>query len=171
MKKLRGFTLVELMITLVIAAILLTLGVPSFTNLTKNNRLVTDANLFVASINIARSEAVKRRRNASVCVSTTYAGNPPTCTGGSDWSNGWVVWVDNDSDGAIDADEVVTVYEPLDTGVSFTSTGKSSFTYSPNGLVDGLDSLTLCDDRTGETGRSIDISATGRPAISNIVCG
>lgn len=170
MKKADGFTLVELMVTLAIAAILLTIGVPSFSELTKNNRIVTNANLFIASINTARSEAVKRRRYASVCVSTNYTSATPSCTGGTDWSNGWVVWVDMDSDNAIDSDEVISVQEPFETNVSFASSGKTSFTYSPVGLVDGLNTMTLCDDRTGETGRSIDISATGRPAVTNITC-
>ncbi|MGB5729503.1 MAG: GspH/FimT family pseudopilin, partial [Thiogranum sp.] len=69
MMKTRGFTLVELLSTLAVAGILLTVGVPSMQDLIRNNRLTAATNLFVSSLNIARSEAIKQGRNATVCVS------------------------------------------------------------------------------------------------------
>jgi type IV fimbrial biogenesis protein FimT len=68
MARYRGFTLLELMVTVAVLSILLTLGVPAFGDLVRNNRIATQANQLVAAINIARSEAVKRGRNVQVSV-------------------------------------------------------------------------------------------------------
>jgi len=101
MNRQHGFTLIELMITLGIAAILLTVAVPSFNTTIKNNRLVTHANLLVSSIGLARSEAVKHGRTATVCVSSDQA----TCTAETNWELGWMVWVDLNTNNQPDAGE------------------------------------------------------------------
>ena len=90
MKRSRGFTLIELMITLVLAAIILTLAVPGFQDIIRNNRAATQANELVTALGLARSEAVKRGARVSLCPSTDQA----SCTGGADWSNGWIVFLD-----------------------------------------------------------------------------
>jgi len=64
----RGFTLLELMVTVAVLSILLTMGVPAFGDLVRNNRITAQANQLVSAINIARSEAVKRGRNVQVAV-------------------------------------------------------------------------------------------------------
>lgn len=66
----RGFTLVELMITLAVAAVLMIIAIPSFKNITLSNRLSTTANALVNSINTARMEAVKRNNYAQFCSAT-----------------------------------------------------------------------------------------------------
>lgn len=67
----RGFTLVELMITLAVAAILLVIAVPSFQNMIASNRLITTANELVGAINVARMEAIKRNNSTQFCSNTT----------------------------------------------------------------------------------------------------
>lgn len=150
----RGFTLVELMITLSVAAILLTLAVPSFTEMVANNRMTTNANQFVTAMNFARSEAIKR--NAAIDV---------TATGGS-WSNGWTVTVNSDG-------TVLNTFEALAGSASFTSAGgNTAFQYQASGRVTPAagDTLTLCDDRAGETGRTVTVTNTGRVATANNSC-
>lgn len=171
MKRQKGFTLIELMVTLGIGAIILSVGVPSFRNLIMDNRLVTNANQLVASINVARSAAVRYQRNATVCASTNYDAAVPNCTASTDWSNGWIVWVDKDRDAATDAGEILAVFGPLTNSLSLSSLGTAGFTYNARGFsLTGGDDLVLCDTRTAETGRLIRVNAVGRTNVSRQAC-
>lgn len=92
----RGFTLLELAIVVVIAAILLTLAVPAFNALIQGSRIDGDTSALVSDLMLARSEAVKRRGHVGLCASATGT----TCDT-NDWSLGWLVYLDADSDGAL----------------------------------------------------------------------
>ncbi|MFQ5642396.1 MAG: GspH/FimT family pseudopilin [Thiogranum sp.] len=164
MKKERGFTLIELMVALAVAAILLTTGIPAMRDFIRDNRLTAATNTFVSTLNIARSEAITQGRSASVCVSS----NQTNCSG-SNWQSGWIVWVDSDGDGGFDANEVLRVVEPLPATVSATlSSGQSSFSVDAQGAVSNPNfTLTLCDDRSGETGRQLRIMATGGVSLNS----
>ncbi|WP_428624786.1 GspH/FimT family pseudopilin [Sedimenticola sp.] len=76
----RGFTLIELMVTVLVLAIVLTIGVPSFRQFIVNSRVTTQANLLVTSLNIARSEAINRSENVIVAA-----------TSGTNWHLGWTI--------------------------------------------------------------------------------
>jgi len=167
MKSENGFTLVELLIALSIGSILLTIGVPSFKNYILDNRLVTQANRISNDINIARSAAIKYQRQGQICISSDSTTAAPTCTGGTDWSVGWMVWVDKDRDGIPDAPgEIILVAEALSGTTTLTSAALGAISYDSRGFATSTDTLTLCDDRTGEVGRSIDIRGAGRINIS-----
>lgn len=97
MNKQSGFTLVELMITLAIAAILLTIGVPSFNTLMQNSRLTTSTNDLIGALNLARSEAVTRELRVTVCKSADQATCNTSVTG---WQQGWIVFTDENSNAA-----------------------------------------------------------------------
>lgn len=83
-----GFTLVELMVTIAVLAILVAAAAPSFREIGLNNRSTGMINSLLADLAIARSEAVKTARTAYVTAN------------GADWNNGWIVWVDANGDGA-----------------------------------------------------------------------
>jgi len=167
MKNENGFTLAELMITLAIAAILLTIGVPSFRGYILDTRLVTQANRISNDINIARSAAIKYQRSGEICISSDSTTATPSCTGGTDWSVGWLVWIDKNRDGSPDAPgEIIVVAEALSGTTTLTSTALSAITYDSRGFSTLTDTLTLCDGRTGEVGRSIDVRGAGRINIS-----
>lgn len=171
MNRNRGFTLLELMVTVGIAAILLSVGVPSFRSVIMDNRLVRDSNQFVASINLARSSAVRFQRNATICTSANFDAAVPTCTASTDWSNGWIVWVDKDRDGATDANEMLAAHAPIDDTTTFSSTTAALFTYDARGFgASPADNLTMCDSRTGEMGRSIKVNNVGRTNVSRQGC-
>ena len=170
MNKMKGFTLLELMITLAIVAIVVSFGVPSFRGIIMDNRLVSQTNQFIRSINLARSAAVSFQRNAVLCVSTNYDAAVPTCAAGTDWSNGWIIWIDKNRDSVTDANEVVSVFPPLAENTTFSSSAVSRFTYNARGFLAAGDDLTLCDSRSGETGRLIRVNPTGRTNVSDQGC-
>lgn len=84
-----GFTLIELMVTLAIAAVLLVVGVPSFVEFQRNSELTSQTNSLVAALNAARTEAMKRNTNAYVIPSGTA----------NKWRDGWIVFVDTNRSG------------------------------------------------------------------------
>src|SRR5687767_13501516 len=84
-----GFTLIELMVTLLVLSILVAAAVPSFREFTRNNRVVATQNDLITALNLARSEALRRSRNITVCPSSDGA----TCSAGTNWGNGWIVSV------------------------------------------------------------------------------
>jgi type IV fimbrial biogenesis protein FimT len=147
-----GFTLIELLITISIAAIVLGLGMPSFQELTRNNRLTAQANDLVGALNLARAEAIKRRATVSVCTSSDQA----TCTG-STWQGGWIV-IDET------ANELIQVYSAMKGSTTVAST-VTEVNYGGNGFLQGGGgaTLTLCAG-TGKPGREVAVTATGRPS-------
>ncbi|MCO6413923.1 MAG: GspH/FimT family pseudopilin [Thiogranum sp.] len=165
MNRQHGFTLVELMITLAVATILLTVAIPSFTETIKNNRIVTQANELVGTLNFARSEAVKSAITVNVCVSS----NGTSCAGGTDWSQGWLVWVDTDNSGGPENGEQRKVVKGLPNSMTLNST-VTQVQYTAQGAAGINGTFTLCDDRAGETGRQITISNTGRANVSPQPC-
>ena len=175
MNRQHGFTLIELMITLGIAAILLTVAVPGFNTTIKNNRLITQTNLLVSSIGLARSEAVKHGHTAKMCVSSDQAtAVPPTCTLEINWELGWIVWVDLNEDDILDVGEERRYVQAFSPSTTLTST-VTQLDFSAQGAAANAATrnrtLDLCDNRTGETGRQIHISATGRTKTNSNFAG
>lgn len=163
MKRIHGFTLIELMVTLAIAAILLTMGVPSFVTLIKDNRLTAQVNEFVASVNYARSEAIKRGLSIRVCSSS----NGASCNGGTNWAQGWIVWIDLNGNGNFNngnAESLQRIEGISTSGMTFTS-GQSEYIFGPRGTSNVIGTFTLCDDRTGENGKQISIGLVGRVTL------
>ncbi len=175
MMKQHGFTLIELMVTLSIAAILLTVGIPSFNNTIKNNQLTGTVNQFIADINLARNTAIKYQRTAKICIlvpNTTTPDQPSCATAGTDWSAGWLVWVDKNKDGSIDNNERIRIMDSFPGTISFDSTSRFIFDFNARGFManGSTDQIDMCDNRTGETGRRIQVSTTGRVKTTNLSC-
>lgn len=121
-----GFTLIELLVTIAIAAILLVVGVPSFVTFQRNSELTSAANSLLASLNTARSEAMKR--NAWVAV---------TPLSGGQWSNGWRVAVDTDQSGSYNSGDIEIITRPAIPDYFTTSGSGNANGTSPYVLFNG----------------------------------
>jgi type IV fimbrial biogenesis protein FimT len=108
-KYMRGFTLIELMVTIAIVAIMLTIAAPSMTGVLKKNRIESYQEDLLRDVGYARQEAVTRNIPVAVCKSADGA----TCTTGNDWEQGWIIFVDNPGTtaGSVDGgDEILRVH-------------------------------------------------------------
>lgn len=166
MKKDTGFTLIELMISVAVLAIVLTIGVPSFREMIMNNRLTAAANEFATALSMTRLQAIKFGTGAVLQA-------PSTSPASNEWGKGFTVapWDDADSDGVVDSGEVGTVIRTSsasDAAVTLDSTnGTKSISFLHTGALNGTASLTfnLCDSRTGETGRQFVINVMGKYSL------
>lgn len=151
--RVRGFTLVELMIVLVVMAVLLGIAVPSMTQFTFSGKLRAYSNEVVASVLLARSEAIKRNQTVTLCVSS----NGTSCTGGS-WESGWIV---RSSGG-----EVIHRQQPIGGGFKVLSS-LSSVVFQPSGVGATQATLKVCraTPSLGDQESEIAISATGRTTV------
>ena len=167
-----GFTLIELIVTLAVAAILTTIAVPSFRSFIESNRLTGVTNDLLADFQLARSEAIKRSANTIVCKSADSA----TCAAAGTWDNGWVVFADIDGSGtwtqtAGEEDVLVRTHQPLPPGTTFNSPAAVIITFNREGLLPsaGAGNYTICNSRLGKS-RVINLSSTGRTNLSEGSC-
>lgn len=107
----RGFTLVELMVTVAILVILLAIGVPAMQGFLASRQVAGKADALASAIRFARSEALKRSQSVTICQTTTADSVTPSCdTGTGDWNSGWLVFVDNaPADGSYDKDKELLI--------------------------------------------------------------
>lgn len=176
--KQQGMTLVELMVTLAVVAILFSAAVPSLVSLAENNRLTALNNQVVSAINFTRSEAVKRRYNTAMCVRNN-AGTG--CAGSGTFDNGWVVFVDCDNDGTVDpatslicdtngdgtgdsAEQVLQDTIPSADGLTISNNETSTprrISYRPNGSLE-TKNATLTINKGPTNIYDVTIARTGR---------
>ena len=146
----RGFTLIELLVTISIVAILAALAVPSFNAIALSSKLNAISSSFMASAQLARSEAIKR--NAPVTLSAASGG----------WQNGWVVQAGT---------TVLFSQAKLPNGFLLSESGGiTSIVFQPTGVGATFAKLTLCrgTPTVGDQQRTISIDATGRPDVTKI---
>lgn len=165
-RAMNGFTMVELMITIAVAAILLAIALPSFRSTINNNRVTNRSNDLVGALNVARLEALSRGRTVSVCASADGA----SCSGSTAWNAGWIVFVDGGTAGVVDGSDVVLrswpaldAQDALDTTVKFVSfngqgaASATTFTLKPRSC-------------SATQRRDIDLSSAGRISLRRLAC-
>jgi type IV fimbrial biogenesis protein FimT len=117
----RGFTLIELMVTIAILAILISLAAPGFQRLLATNAVAGAVNALLSDVALGRSEAIKRGKPVTICLSARTDEATETnvvCSTGTltrTWAAGWISFVDNDGDGSRDAgEELLRIQQPVD---------------------------------------------------------
>ena len=159
MKKLCGFTMIELIATVAIASVVLAIGVPNFSALLKDNRTTTQTNLFVSSVNLARSEAVKRGVQVTLCASM----DTTSCAESTDWSTGWIL-LDID-------DNLIQSWGEQHSQLKFTGSA-AAIQYQSSGFLSGSTVTFMLADAScaGTEARQISISRIGRARSAVAPC-
>lgn len=153
-----GFTLVELMVTLGVAAILALIAAPSFSNLIKNNRVSAQAGEISSALAFAHNTAITRGQRVVFGASDSVSGNQ--------FGGGWSIWVDANGNGSKDSDDpVLKVHAALDGNVLSTANSVTSIAFLPGGGLDLTNGspqiLYLCDQQGAVTGSQFTIMASG----------
>lgn len=162
MRESAGFTVVELMITLAVAAILITVAVPAFHQFMHNNRMTTQANELVSAITVARSEAIQRRQEVAVC---RFHNSGKKCDSDEKWHDGWAMYASENADSYNeDDDDLLSVHRGF--GGDNRTTGVATVIYEETGyLKDGDGSIFLCGGDLDLPGREIIVHRTGRVEV------
>jgi type IV fimbrial biogenesis protein FimT len=156
----RGLTMIELMIAVIILASLIAVAVPSFRDASLGSRLAATANDLLASVQLARSEAIKRNVAVTLCASS----DGTTCAGSGGWEQGWIV---------LAAGLVIQVQQALPAGYLLTQSGGTApLNFQPIGIGATAATFTACrDDPDGAQERVLTVSATGAAYVTRTTTG
>jgi type IV fimbrial biogenesis protein FimT len=150
-----GFTLYELLITVLIVGVVLTFGIPNMLQFNQNGRMTSTANDLHSSFHLARSESGRAKTNITICASANSLTAAANC--GGTWDQGYIVFVDDDGDinrsGATET--VLNAQGPIAEGITLAVADNATyFSYSSTGLgrpnVGGnpaVSQVVMCDER------------------------
>ena len=155
-----GFTVLELMITVSIAALLLVTGIPSFQNYSQQQHIKAAVTSLQNDLMIGRSEAVHLNARVVSCPGTPENG----CTGDTEWSDGWIVFADSNADRQRQPDEaIVRRGQAFENLRIVSSTGRTDIRFFPDGSTPGSNgSITFCGLGGPGQARKLIISNLGR---------
>ncbi len=174
-----GFTLYELLTTMLIVGVVLAIGVPNMQSFRQNSRMTAAANDLHSSFHLARSEAARAKTNITICATADSTIAVPVC--GGELEAGWIVFEDRDGDIVVDANEPVLRRYPAVAGAIVINTvgPDDYFSFASTGLGRGnvtgtppLATMVLCDDRGNirggggkSTARVLVVTPLGRAAV------
>ncbi len=159
-----GFTMIEMLMTIAIAAILTTIAIPSFRYITNSNRIASELNGLLGDLQLARAEAIKEGRTVTVCQSNDGA----TCTNSTSWQGGWIVFSDPINVGVYDLGETyLRKQKPFSgTDTFVASNNVSAISFNREGYAVGMANGTLLTlhDSSGNTAwtRCLSINLSGQ---------
>jgi type IV fimbrial biogenesis protein FimT len=172
----RGFNLLELMAAVTVLGILVAVGVPSFTQMLRNNNAVASTNELVVALSAARSEAVRRGLPVAVCARTGPTTDVCRTGTANNWGDGWLVFTDAAGNvGEVSAgDEILQRFDAAAAGITMLSNDRPVVRFGasglpPSGAVDTTFTIkhNVC---TGNNQRTIKITATGRLHTNKGAC-
>lgn len=157
----RGFTLIELLVTLAVLAVVISIAAPSFSNMLQENRTLSLTNELQGALQLARSEAVKRRKDITIC-SRNAAGNG--CQDDTDWAGGWIIMAGN------------VVIKSWDSAGGMVVNGPDAgLTFRPNGMIVTSDDKSVflsvnasaCVDQQK---RQVEVTIIGTTSTTKVNC-
>lgn len=170
----QGFTLIELIVTMAILVIIIAFAAPSFNSVLNNVELDGAVSKVRSTFAFARSQAVTEQADVVVCASADQS----SCGAATDWVNGWLVFLDADSDAVLDTTEVVDrVWEGFPTGTGFSveidGTAVSQFGFQADGSLNSANAVELTLEMpqcgTGDQ-RVFTINPIGRTGVTEDDC-
>ncbi|MBB2757090.1 UNVERIFIED_ORG: type IV fimbrial biogenesis protein FimT [Xanthomonas campestris] len=174
----RGFTMLELLVTVAVIAILAAIAFPNFKSVIQSNQIATASNEVLAAFSLGRSEAVRTNSSAGICPSSTGT----SCSG--NWDSGWIVWRDDNANGSLDGNEAVLRYGQGKGAVTYKGNPPIKFTFDRRGRVVGSGSngaalqgsqvflIQSSSCKAGEVAlaRTLTVGVTGQIRISKSNC-
>ena len=167
-----GFTLLELLVSIAVSSILLTVGIPSFLRMIADNERVSYSADVYSALNYARSEAIARNVQVVICKSTDGA----NCSTSANWSDGWIIYANtnNNTSGAEPdgpTEPVLQVHVGLQRFTLIPDTSLNDrVIYLPSGRAAAMGNFQLCSENTQVEGGTIQITSTGRARASRTSC-
>ncbi len=174
-----GFTLYELLTTMLIVGVVLSLGIPNMQSFRQNSRMISTANDLHSSFHLARSEAARAKTSITICASADSMTALPTC--GGELEAGWVVFEDTNGDISIDAGEpIIRRFPATNVSIVINTVGPDDyFSFASTGLGRGnvtgtppLSTMILCDVRGNvrgsggkSTARVLVVTPLGRATV------
>ena len=171
MRRHKGFTLYELLITVLIVGVILAIGVPNMAEFTQNSRMASTSNDLLSSFQVARSEAARSKTNITICASNNSLDANANC--GGTLNDGWIIFIDPDGDlnraGA--GENIIRAHPAPATNVTVTpENGATYFAFGGNGLGRGnvggqpaIQTVMICDQR------GLDVAPGGRATARRLV--
>ena len=167
-----GVTLIELLVTLGVVAIIVAVGVPAMRDFFATNQMSAATNDVLTSLHLARSEAVKRDVIVRLCPSDNWDAEVPACSATADLGDGWIIVAD-----PLDTYDVLLAHEQLPDSITVTTDFIETVDFGSNGRpvnanAQGEINIVLCDDRGNRdmgngraAGRWVNVRGPGRPRI------
>lgn len=159
-----GYSLYELLVTLSVAAVVIGIGVPEFSDLLARHRQTIEVNALFHALHAARKQSIAARRAVSLCPSR----DGQQCLPGRDWSSGWILFVNSDRDSPprVDAGEEILSRHSVDPGILLTA-NRQGFTSRGTWLRTTNGTFVACDRGGRVPPRALVVSFTGRPRAAS----
>lgn len=157
-QRIKGFTLIEAMITVAVLAIISAIAAPSLTPIIDSNRASSAATSIQGAILFARSEAIKRNEEVSVCPST----NQSTCSDSTDWQTGWIVYTEINGSHTI-------LRSSAAYSSALTLSGPEEISFASGGYLTPLGSASI-SSTSGNASRNICLTPIGNSEIKKTSC-
>lgn len=164
----KGFTLIEVLVTLVVLVILTTITMPLFTSIIQSNSTTSETNGFISYIMLARQEAVNRGFPVVICAKKF---NQRECSGLKNWNNGWILFEDSDEDRNVDDEKNIIQLGEINNKDINLNSNSNNVMFLPNGFLSGKVIFNFTINRcVDENNKKIILSIPNKIETTSVVC-